>query len=307
MLRRRARRALTFAAIPPPPFEALQLGHMRITLHGLLILVPALIAVAWTVRRWKARGGSAELVVDVAVWALLGGIAGARFYHVATSWSELPDAWWGPFAVWRGGLASWGGLLGGTLAGVAVLRRRGVPVRQFMDAAAPAVLLAYALGRLGNYTSQELFGPPTGLPWGLEVEPDFRPDGYEEYATFQPTFLYELLWEVGVVFVLLAVERRVRVRPPGLFLLFLAGYGLGRMFGELFFRIDPAITIGGLRLNFYVATVLVLVSGALLARTQSGARSPDTQTVFNACSHWSGQSIVDARNSPEPLVRRRQT
>jgi prolipoprotein diacylglyceryltransferase len=106
MLRRpRARRALTLAAIPPPPFEALELGHLRLTLHGLLILVPALIAVAWTARRWKARGGSPELVLDVAVWALLGGIVGAHLYHVATSWSELPDAWWGPFAVWRGGLA----------------------------------------------------------------------------------------------------------------------------------------------------------------------------------------------------------
>ena len=266
---------MTLAAIPPPPFEAFELGHLRLTLHGLLILVPALIAVAWTRRRWQARGGSAELVLDVAVWALLGGIVGARLYHVATSWSELPDAWWGPFAVWRGGLASWGGLLGGTLAAVLVLHRRGVPVRRFMDAAAPAVLLAYALGRLGNYTNQELFGPPTSLPWGLEVEPAFRPDGYEQYATFQPTFLYELLWEVGVVLVLLAVERRVRVRPPGLFLLFLAGYGLGRMLGELFFRIDPAITIAGLRLNFYVATALVLASGALLAGTQLRKRAPE--------------------------------
>lgn len=262
-----------FAAIPPPPFEAIQLGHMRITLHGLLILVPALIAVAWTVRRWKARGGSGEVVVDVAVWALLGGIVGARLYSVATSWSEVPDAWWGVFAVWEGGLASWGGLLGGTLAGVFVLRRHGVPVARFMDAAAPAVLLAYALGRLGNYTNQELFGPPTNLSWGLEVEPAFRPYGYEEYATFQPTFLYELLWEVGFVFVLLAVERRVRLRPPGLFLLFLTGYGVGRVFGELFFRIDPAITILGLRVNFYVATALVLASGALFARTQRGART----------------------------------
>jgi len=268
--RSRARPALTLAAIPPPPFEALELGHLRLTLHGLLILVPALIAVAWTARRWQARGGSAELVLDVAVWALLGGIVGARLYHVATSWSELPDAWWGPFAVWRGGLASWGGLLGGTLAAVLVLHRRGVPIRRFLDAAAPAVLLAYALGRLGNYTNQELFGPPTSLPWGLEVEPAFRPVAYEEYATFQPTFLYELLWEAGVVLVLLAVERRARLRPPGLFLLFLAGYGLGRMFGELFFRIDPAITIASLRLNFYVATALVLASGALLARTQRG-------------------------------------
>jgi len=265
---------VTLAAIPPPPFEALELGHLRLTLHGLLILVPALIAVAWTARRWQARGGSAELVLDVAVWALLGGIVGARLYHVATSWSELPDAWWGPFAVWRGGLASWGGLLGGTLAAVLVLHRRGVPIRRFLDAAAPAVLLAYALGRLGNYTNQELFGPPTSLPWGLEVEPAFRPDGYEQYATFQPTFLYELLWEAGVVLVLLAVERRVRVRPPGLFLLFLAGYGLGRMFGELFFRIDPAITIGGLRLNFYVATALVLASGALLAGRQLRKGAP---------------------------------
>lgn len=258
-------------AIPPPPFEAIELGHLRLTLHGLLIVLPALVAALWTRRRWRARGGDPALVLDVTVWALFGGIVGARLYHLATSWSDVPEAWWGPFAVWRGGLASWGGLLGGVLAAILLLRRRGVDVARFADAAAPAVLLAYALGRLGNYTGQELFGPPSELPWALEVDPPFRPDGYEGYATFQPTFLYELLWESALVVVLLAVERRVRLRPPGLFLLFLAGYGAGRVFGELFLRIDPAITLAGLRLNVYVASALVLASGLALARTQRAA------------------------------------
>lgn len=242
-------------------------------MHGLLTLVPILVAVALTARRWRARGGSTQLVLDVAVWTVAAGIVGARLYHIATSWSEVPKTWWGPFAIWEGGLGSWGSLLFGTLAGAWILRRRDVSVAAFLDAAAPGVLLAYGIGRLGNYFNQELFGTPTSLPWGLSVGPDFRPPGYEAYAIFHPTFLYELLWDMALVALLLVVERRFRLRPPGLFLLFLAGYGFGRIFEELL-RIDPSLRLFGLRLNFYIATGLFLTSSAIFLWSQRRLLSP---------------------------------
>ncbi len=261
------------AAIPPPPFHHVEIAHLRITAHALLTLVPIFVAVALTARRWRARGGSTDLVFDVAVWSVVAGIVGARLYHLATSWSEVPKTWWGPFAIWEGGLASWGSLLFGALAAVWVLRRRGASVAAFLDAAAPGVLLAYGIGRLGNYFNQELFGTPTSLPWGLEVAPAFRPAGYEAYASFHPTFLYELVWDVALVGLLLVAERRLRPRPPGLFLLFLAGYGFGRIFEELL-RIDPSLRLFGLRLNFYVATALFLTSSAIFLWSQRRLRPP---------------------------------
>ena len=265
---------MSLAAIPPPPFEAFHIWHLRITVHGLLIIIPILLAVALTVPRWRARGGQSELVYEVALWGVLGGIVGARLYFVATSWSEVPGEWWGPFAVWRGGLASWGGLLGGTLAGAWVVHRRRASIPLFMDAIAPGLLLAYGIGRLGNYFNQELFGPPSDLPWALEVDPASRPAGYESYATFHPTFLYELVWDLVLVLALLWIDRRLRLRPPSLFILFVAGYSFGRIFGELFFRIDPAHEFLGLRLNFYVATALFLVSAVLFVWWQR--REPAT-------------------------------
>lgn len=261
---------MTIATIPPPPFEDIHLGHLTLTVHGILTLVPILLAAWLTAHRWQARGGESELVWEATLWAVVGGIVGARLYHVLTSWSEVPDAWWGVFAVWRGGLASWGALLGGTLAGVLTLRRRGVDVARFLDAAAPGVLVGLAIGRLGNYFNQELYGPPTDLPWALEVEPAFREEGYADVATFHPTFLYELVWELALAGLLLAVERRFRLRPGGLFLLLLAGYSLGRIFGEVFFRIDPAHHFFGLRLNAFVATGLFLAAATLFLRRQRG-------------------------------------
>ena len=118
---------------------------------------------------------------------------GGRLYFLATSWNEIPPHWWGPFAVWNSGLGIWGGIAAGTLVGIWVLRRHRANVPVFMDAAAPALLVAQAIGRVGNYFNQEIFGGPTTLPWALEIAPAHRPIGYAQYATFQPTFLYELI------------------------------------------------------------------------------------------------------------------
>jgi prolipoprotein diacylglyceryl transferase len=147
-------------------------------------------AVTITVRRWGARDGHRDLVYEVALWGFPAGIIGGRLYFLATSWNEVPPHWWGPFAVWKGGFGIWGGVAVGTLGGLWVLRRRGVNIPAFMDAAAPALLVAQAIGRFDNYFNQELFGGPTALPWGLEISPAHRPVGCAQYATFHPTFLY---------------------------------------------------------------------------------------------------------------------
>lgn len=230
-------------------------------------VVAVIAAVAITVRRWEAKGGNRDLVYEVALWGFPAGIIGGRLYFLATSWNEVPPHWWGPFAVWRGGLGIWGGIAAGTLAGLWVLRRRGASIAVFMDAAAPALLVAQAIGRVGNYFNQELFGGPTTLPWGLEISPAHRPVGYAQYATFHPTFLYELVWNLLLAAALVWLGRRGRVHAPGLFALYVAGYSFARI-GEELLRVDPAHHILGLRLNFYVATILCVAGIAWFARIQ---------------------------------------
>lgn len=218
-------------------------------------------------RRWEARGGDRTLVHEVALWGFPAGVIGGRLYFLATSWTEVPPHWWGPLAIWRGGLGIWGGIAAGTLAGLWVLRRRGADIPMFMDAAAPALLVAQAIGRVGNYFNQELFGGPTTLPWGLEISPAHRPIGYAQYATFHPTFLYEVIWNLLLAGALVWLGHHRRIRAPGLFALYVAGYSFARI-GEELLRVDPAHHILGLRLNFYVASLLCLAGLAWFLRIQ---------------------------------------
>ena len=243
--------------------------------YGLCYVVAVIAAVTITVRRWEAKGGQRDLVYEVALWGFPAGMIGGRLYFLATSWNEVPPHWWGPFAVWKGGLGIWGGIAAGTLAGLWVLRRRGANIPVFMDAAAPALLVAQAIGRVGNYFNQELFGGPTTLPWGLEISPAHRPLGYAQYATFHPTFLYELIWNLLLAGALVWLGRRRRIRAPGLFALYVAGYSFARI-GEELLRVDPAHHIFGLRLNFYVATILCLAGIAWFVRIQRVRVSPAT-------------------------------
>jgi prolipoprotein diacylglyceryl transferase len=249
------------AFIPSPSSGGFHVGPLFVHAYGLMYVLGLAAAIAITVRRWEARGGDRQLVYEVAAWGFPAGIVGGRLYHDITSWNEVPHTWWGPFAVWQGGLGIWGGIAAGTVAGIWVLRRRGADIPAFLDAAAPALLVAQAIGRIGNYFNQELFGGPTSLPWGLEIDPVHRPAGYQQYATFQPTFLYELIWNLSLAWVLVVLDRTSRIRAPGLFALYVTGYSLARI-GEELLRVDPAHHILGLRLNFFVA-VITTITGML--------------------------------------------
>jgi prolipoprotein diacylglyceryl transferase len=255
------------ASIPSPSVDTLHVGPLNVHVYALCILAGIGVAVWLTRRRWTAAGGRPDTVLEVALWGVLAGFVGARLYFVLTSWDQVPDGWWGPFAIWDGGLGIWGGILGGAIAGSWALRRRGESVARFADAAAPGIIMAQGIGRLGNYFNQELFGGPTSLPWGLEIDPVNRPDRYVDSATFHPTFLYEMTWDIGFGLLLIWIGRRFRVRPPGLFALYVAGYSFARIFEELL-RVDPSHRFLGQRVNFFVAIALTLAGLVWFVLTQ---------------------------------------
>jgi prolipoprotein diacylglyceryl transferase len=262
-----------FAFIPSPSANGLRIGPLFVHAYGLAYVFAVIAAIVIARRRWERLGGSRELVNEVALWGFPAGLAGGRIYFLITSWDQVPKHWWGPIAIWQGGLGIWGGIAAGTLVGLWVLRRRGAMVAEFMDAAAPALLVAQAIGRIGNYFNQELFGGPTTLPWGLEIDPAHRPAGYSAYATFHPTFLYEMIWNLGLAGFLVWLGARRRIRAPGLFALYVAGYSGFRIFEELL-RVDPAHRILGLRVNFYVASVLFLAGLVWFVAIQRGRGVP---------------------------------
>ena len=258
------------ASIPSPGSGAISLGPVQLHAYGLMYALAVLAAVAICARRWEARGGERSLVEECALWGFPAGLIGGRLYHLATSWEEVPDAWWGPFAIWQGGLGIWGGIALGVLVGLWRARRRGADLAALLDAGAPALLVAQAIGRVGNWFNQELFGRPTDLPWGLEIDPEHRPARYADAATFHPTFLYEILWNLALAAALVVLGRRRDIKPPGLFALYVAGYSAFRIFEELL-RVDPAKELLGLRLNFYVAGLLTVVGLVWFVRSQRRA------------------------------------
>jgi prolipoprotein diacylglyceryl transferase len=259
------------AAIPSPSSNGIQFGPLFVHAYGLMYVLGVVAAVRLTVWLWERRSGDRDVVYDVALWGFPAGLIGGRLYFLATSWNEVPSHWWGPLAIWKGGLGIWGGIAAGTLVGIWRLRRAGVDVAAFMDCAAPGLLVAQAIGRVGNYFNQELFGGPTSLPWGLQIDAAHRPAGYAQYATFHPTFLYELVFDLLLAAVLAWGVRGGRVRAPGAFALYVAGYSGFRIFEESL-RIDPAHHILGLRLNFFVATTLCVIGLLWFARTQRPSR-----------------------------------
>ncbi len=272
--------------IPSPPSNGFHVGPFFVHAYGVAYVLAVLAAILITSRRWEAVGGHRELVQECALWGFPAGVIGGRLYFDITSSDLVPPHWWGPFAVWDGGLGIWGGIALGSLAGILVLRRRHANVPLFMDCVAPALLVAQAIGRLGNYFNQELFGGPTTLPWGLKIDLAHRPAAYLHYATFQPTFLYEIIWNLSLAATLVWLGHHRRIRPPGLFALYVAGYSAFRIFEESL-RVDPAHHIFGLRLNLYVAAALTIVGLVWFVRIQRGGgerdeRSPAAPTPASA-------------------------
>jgi prolipoprotein diacylglyceryl transferase len=273
------------ASIPSPHNGTIDVGPFAIHLYGVMLLLAIAACLALTGYRWVKWGGDWDLVFRVAVWGVAFGIVGARLYHDVTSWSEVKaiDAWWAPFAVWKGGLGVWGGILFGVLAGAWIVHRSGNSVRLFMDAVAPGLLLAQGIGRWGNWFNQELYGKPTSLPWGLQIDEAHR-GAYIQYTTFHPTFLYEFIWDIVGVVVLLLIDRYFRIRRPGLFALYVSWYCFGRFFEELL-RIDPAHEYLGLRLNAYVSIVVFVISTGFFIwwqfiRKESGSDRPRAKKII---------------------------
>jgi prolipoprotein diacylglyceryl transferase len=242
------------AAIPSPSTGVYHVGPLTLHMYGLMLLLAIAAAIWLTGRRWVKWGGDWDLIFRMAVWGVIAGIVGARIYHLITNWEDpaIHAHWYGPFAVWEGGLGVWGGISFGVLGGAVVVRRSGNSVRLMMDAVAPGLLLAQGIGRWGNYFNQELYGKATSLPWGLKI--DALPG-----QTFHPTFLYEFIWDVLGVLFLLWVDRRYTLRRPALFALYVMVYTAFRTFEETL-RIDPAHHFLGQRINFWVSLVCFVAS-----------------------------------------------
>lgn len=253
--------------IPSPPLNGVHIGPIFVHFYGMMYIVGIIVCAALTRRRWQARGGDPDLVTEIALWGVPSGIAGGRLYSIITTPEVMPHHWWGPFAIWDGGLGIWGGIAAGLLAGVWRLRKAGVQPGEFANAAAPGLLIAQGIGRLGNYFNQELFGRPSTLPWALQVSPDHRPLGYARFATYQPSFLYELLADFAMAGALIWLGHRLRIRSWGLFALYVAGYSGYRIFEETI-RIDDSHHFLGLRVNFFVASALCLIGLAWFIRVQ---------------------------------------
>ncbi len=254
---------LYLASIPSPGSGIWHIGPIPIRAYALCIIVGVLVAIWLSDRRLRARGGPAGAVLDVAIYAVPAGIIGARLYHVITT----PEPYFGAdghlvdaLKIWNGGLGIWGAVAGGALGAWFGARKVGVPLPVLADAIAPGLALAQAIGRWGNWFNQELYGKPSGLPWAVHIDPAYRVAGYITNATFQPTFLYESLWCVGVAAFVWWADRRWRLGHGRAFALYAMAYVVGRAWIE-YLRIDNAHHFLGLRLNDW--TCLVVFAGAL--------------------------------------------
>jgi prolipoprotein diacylglyceryl transferase len=260
------------AFIPAPPTNGFHLGPLFFHFYGLCIAVGVLLAFWLAGRRWVQAGGRPGELEQPGIWAVAAGFLGGRLGYVATHTGDFRGRWLHVLFIWEGGLALYGGLTLGILTGLWVARRRGLPVLRALDAAIPAIPLAQAFGRWGNYFNQELFGTPTTLPWALEVDPEHRPERYASSATFHPTFLYESLYNLAVVAVLIRVGATRRLRPGSLSLLYLVLYGAGRFLLELL-RTDTTFRLYGLSRNAYVSLAVVVGGSVWLFLRERGGRS----------------------------------
>lgn len=293
------------SSIPSPssPF----LPGIGIRYYGLMIALGVLAGVTLARRRWKAAGHNPDEISDVAVWAVPAGLIGARLYHVITDWNDLYSngRWmWRAFEIWNGGLGIPGGIALGTLVGVLAARRYKIDVKRCADAMVPAIPLAQAIGRFGNYFNQELYGRPSTLPWAIEIDADKRPN-YPNASTFQPTFAYEALWNLGVVGLLIWIDSKKVLRPGKLLPTYVILYFTGRLWVEAL-RSDHANTLFGLRINTVVSLTMMLVGsiwlmwgGAMRPILERGSDGFGTSPNYETNQSADEEPDADDMSTPE--------
>jgi prolipoprotein diacylglyceryl transferase len=266
------------AFIPSPSIGEVHLGPLPLRGYSLMLILGIAAAVWLGGRRWAARGGEKTVVADIALWAVPFGVVGARLYHVITS-GELYFGKGGDpvkaLFIWDGGIGIWGAIAGGAVGAWIGCRRKGVALSAFADAVAPGIALGQAIGRWGNWFNQELYGRATTLPWALEIDPAHRPEATPNLATYHPAFLYESLWCLGVVALVVWADRRFRLDRGRAFALYAAAYTVGRFWIE-YLRVDEAHHILGLRLNDWTALLVFAAAVAyLVAATRRAADRRD--------------------------------
>jgi prolipoprotein diacylglyceryl transferase len=310
------------AAIPSPSANGFYIGPFFVHWYGLMYVFAVASAILITRRRWGKAGGDPDLAYEAALWGFPAGLIGGRIYFLITTPSQIPDHWWGPFAIWKGGLGIWGGIACGIAGGLYIVHKRlrsWPEVYRFMDAAAPSLLVAQSFGRIGNYFNQELFGAPSSLPWALKIDPAHRPPGYANYATFEPTFLYEIIFNLGLAAFLVWLGHHRRIKAPGLMALYVAGYSGFRIFEETQ-RIDYSNYFLGMRVNFWIACLLCIAGlswfvgiqrGWGLRRKRRSVRGADTPSpekttgaTTSGAAVGSGQDPKAKRSSTELVGRR---
>ena len=296
--------AMVLAYLPSPPSPYLSVGPLMLHWYGLMVILGVIVAVLIGQRRWAAGGGAKTAVTDMAVIAVPYGLVGGRLYHVITSW----QLYFGPGArpvealyIWQGGLGIWGAVAGGALGVWIVARRRGIDFAAFADAMAPGLLVGQAIGRIGCWFNQELYGRPTSLPWGLAIDPSHRPVDSVDQPYYQPTFAYEALWDLAAAGVIVWAQRRFGLNRGRVFALYVASYTAGRAWIEML-RVDPANHILGVRLNVWTSVVLFLAALAyLLLRHTANITTNPGQAVMAAAATLPATSAHP--NPPEVSAR----
>lgn len=289
------------AYIPSPSQGVWHLGPFPLRAYALCIIVGIVVAIWWGERRWQARGGQKGAILDVAMFAVPFGLVGGRLYHVATDWQKYFGADGHPIdalKIYQGGLGIWGAVfLGGVGAWIGCRVYR-IPLPALGDAIAPPILLAQAIGRLGNYFNQELYGRKTDLPWGLEIYLRFDDQGKLDMMNgvsqgivdkvVQPTFLYEMIWNLLIVVLLVQIDKRYRIGHGRLFALYVVGYCLGRFFVELL-RDDEATKIAGIRINSFTSALVFLAAVAYFVFATKGRETADQLQPSTVSRPWPWQ------------------
>ena len=266
------------ASFPSPSSNAIHVGDLELRAYGLMIALGVFAAVWLSQRRCPARNIDPMAIQTLALRAVPAGLIGARLYHVATDWRSFEGRWIDAFKIWQGGLGIPGGMLAGVVVGVYYARRMGIHTGDLVDVVAPALPLAQAIGRFGNWFNQELFGRPSDLPWAVRIDPEHRPVRYATETSFQPTFLYEMLWNLALVAVIIWLDRKKVVPRGRLLAIYVIGYGVGRLWIELL-RIDPAGHLFGVRVNVWVSLLAILGGTAALLRRRKQRAPVESPTV----------------------------